>query len=181
MARRLRPVESFTLSIDYELRASYEAALSRLAAAIHAGPAAWHAKYVAIADIVRHEPPLYLAASIGTESEFFKKVLGESRQSVWRHLRLARLATPAQVARYSPSRLSLAIAYVEAQTKRALTETDTIDFERLQIQLRGGRTAKNKPFSSATYADLLKATVEANKKTPASSRARTKNGLVLRT
>ena len=162
MARRLRPVESFTLSIDYELRASYEAALSRLAAAIHAGPAAWHAKYVAIADIVRHEPPLYLAASIGTESEFFKKVLGESRQSVWRHLRVARLATPEQVARYSPSRLSLAIAYVEAQTRRALTETDTIDFDRLQIQTRKAGAAFIKPFRSATYAELLQATVEAN-------------------
>ena len=155
-------IEPVVIRIDTKLRARYEAALARLEAAMRAEPSAFHAKYQAVAEIIEHEPPLYLAGSLATDAAFFKAVLRESRQSVWRHLRVAQLTTPEQVSRYSPSRLSLAIAYVEASTQQAITEPGAIDFDTLEILLRDARALVKKPFRDATYTEILRATVHAN-------------------
>ena len=116
------------IKVDLKLKARWEAALRRLKTAKR-----WHARYAAAAEILRHDPPLYLAGRISSDREFIARELKESRPSAYRNMRVAQLATERQVERFTASRLELAITYIEAKTGRALERRGDINFERLRV------------------------------------------------
>lgn len=153
--------------IDAELKAQYSQVMARLKRAKDRGAAAWHDKYNAVAAIVEHAPPLYLAGGFATDQAFFAAELGESRQIVSRNLRVAKLASREEVATFTASRLDLAIAYVEATTKQPVAGRESIDFAKLNIQFKAKRKLVNKPLLGTSILELRLALSQAKGFRPA--------------
>lgn len=154
---------------DAVVKKLYLAAILALTATKVAGAKAFHKRYELVAEIIEHRPPLYWAGSYSTEVEFFTAELEESAQSVHRNIRVVKLATPEEIARYTATKLHFAIVYFEAQTKTPVTERGQIDFEALRVPVkRKGKTMKL-PIDKASYSEIIAATAELAdpaKKTP---------------
>ena len=145
------------VKVDPNLKRLYQAALQLLASATAAGAVAWHRRYEAVATIVEHTPPLYMAGGFATDAAFFDAILQESRGAVTRNLKVAKLATAAEVARFTPSNLSLAITYVEARDKAPLTRRGSIDFDKLKIQFKRGDKVVTRTLETITRPEFLPA------------------------
>jgi len=137
------------IPVDLPLKAKWEAALRRLKSAKD-----WHARYTAAAEIVRHQPPLYLAGRIATCSVFIERELKESRASAYRNMHVAALATARQVERYTATRLELAIAFVEAKAGRTLEHRGDLDFDRLRITVERAGVAISAPLHDVSHREL---------------------------
>ena len=103
---------SVTVTIDASLKKLWLEASEVLSRATAEGAQAWDARYEAIADIVEHQPPLYLAGGFATEKAFFENSVGEDRNTVYRNMRVAKYGTAKEVEAWGPSRLDAAIAFV---------------------------------------------------------------------
>ncbi|MBL8914640.1 MAG: hypothetical protein JNM17_28305 [Archangium sp.] len=142
-----------TVKIDAALRALWNEASSRLTHATSAGAQAWDERYEAIADIVEHQPPLYLAGGFATDRAFFEKSVGEDHSTVYRNVRVAKYASAKEVELYGASRLDAAITFVETQNGGALKGRTPIDFAALRFTTTGGK----KSLADATVEDLREA------------------------
>ncbi len=145
------------VQVDPNLKRLYQAALQLLASATAAGAVAWHRRYEAVATIVEHTPPLYMAGGFATDAAFFSTILQEGRSSVIRNLKVTKLATAAEVARFTASKLSLAITYVEARDKAPVTRRGDIDFEKLKIQFKRGDKVITRTLEKITRPEFLEA------------------------
>ncbi len=159
--------EPIVVKVDPNLKRLYHAAIKLLAAASAAGAVAWHRKYECVAGIIGHTPPLYMAGGFATDEAFFRKILQESRQSALRNLKVARLATPADVARFTPSRIGLAVSYVEAKTKAPVQGRSTVDFDKLKIQFNQGGKVVTKSILTITRPEFVEAIAQLNGQTKA--------------
>ncbi len=174
MTQELKDPDAVVVKIDAALKRLYAEAIAQLDDAKTAGGAAWYKRYSTTASIVQHVPPLYLAGGFATEKEFFAAKLQETPQSVNRNMRVAHLATVAEVEKHTPTRLLLAISYVEAKTKQPIKDRGSIDFDTLKIQLKRSGKIITKLFGAFSYTDLREAvaqvsegTTKPNKQTPA--------------
>ncbi len=152
--------EPIVVKVDPNLKRLYQAALQALAAATAAGAVAWHRRYEAVASIVEHTPPLYMAGGFATDAAFFATILQEGRSSVIRNLKVVRLATPAEVAKFKAYNLSLAITYVEARDKAVVSKRGAIDFEKLKIQFKRGDKVITRTLETITRPEFLEAIAE---------------------
>ncbi len=136
------------IKVDLKLKAAYLSALGQLKATDPSSARGWLKRYQLVEKIITGRPPLYLAGLYPTEAAFFKGELGESRQSVYRNLRVAKYASADDIERYSASRLNLAIAYAEAVSGGP---QDRIAFDRLKIRRPG---TKGRALEHVTLAEL---------------------------
>ena len=157
MSESLIETQPVVVKVDPNLKRLWLAALQALAAASAAGAVAWNKKYEAVDSIIQHVPPLYMAGGFATDAAFCDGMLQETQQSVLRNIKIARLATPAEIAKFSVTTLKYAIAYVEAKTKALITHRGAIDFETLKIQFKHGDKTVSRSLQTATREELLEA------------------------
>ena len=145
------------------LKKRYDQAMAALRRADPKTPAGWHARYTTVAQIIGHEPPLYLMGGYTNEKEFIGSELGQTPQAAYRNLRVAKLASPGDVARYGPTRLHCAISYVDAKSKArgyGSAQPGSIHFDRMRISLTRGGKVVVKPLDKVSYAELAEATAK---------------------
>ncbi len=136
------------ITVDLKLKKRYEIALAELK------KASGLSRYRVVSRIIESTPPLYLAGSIPNEGAFFKQVLQESRQSVYRLIRVAKHASDADFEKYGLSVLDAAITYFEA-TKGPSKKA--IDFDTLRILIRRDEGEVSKPLSEVSVAEVRSA------------------------
>ncbi len=166
MTQELTNPDAVVVKIDAALKRLYAQAISQLHEAKTEGTSAWHKKYTTVTAIVEHVPPLYLAGGFATDVAFYEAELDESRQSVARNVRVAKLSTAGELARYGPTRLFLAIAYVEAKTKQPIVSRGAIDFDKLKVQFKRDGKVFSKPLRGLATVDLQAAVSQASGKEP---------------
>ncbi len=103
------------VKVDPALTRLFHEAMQKFHAASAEGAKSWDQRYEAIAEIINHQPPLYLAGGFATDTDFIDKQIQGSRQAVYRNIRVARFANADDIERYSPARLNLAIAWLETK------------------------------------------------------------------
>lgn len=94
---------------------------------------------------------------------------------MYRNLRVARLATPEEVAIYSPTRLNLGIVYYEAKTKTTIDKRGDVDFNKLRITIERDEKPAVAALNKVNYAELIGAIARLSdpaKKTPKSELTR---------
>lgn len=133
------------VKVDATLKKLYAETLHRLNEATNEGAKSWDHRYEAIAEILEHEPPLYLAGGFATDADFLAKQVKENRQAVYRNIRVAKYANPEDIERFTAARLDLAISFVETKNGGPLKGRTPIDFERLHFPFKqdGKRISKN--------------------------------------
>jgi len=160
------PVEATTepvvVKVNSGLKKLYLAAMAALHVVRADTAAAWHRRYLIAADIIEHTPPLFLAGSYATEAAFFGSGLEESPQAVYRNIRVSKLATPAEITRYSATRLSLVIAYLEAVNKEPIRGPGSVQFAKVRIQLKNGSKTVSKAIDEISYSELRGAIAQLN-------------------
>ena len=104
--------------VDASLKAAWDAVAKRLDAAEHSGSEAFDDLWEAAADVVAHEPPLYIFGGYKTAAEFFKERLHTDERTAQRNMRVARYASPAEEERYGSTNLDAALAWLEAKHGR---------------------------------------------------------------
>ena len=139
-----------TVTIDPGLKTLWRDAQARYEKATTEGASAWDVRYEAIADIIEHQPPLYLAGGYATERAFFEKVVGENRTVVYRNVRVAKYASAKELERYGASVLDAAITFVEAKNGGPLKGRTPIDFATLRIPVKSG----SKRLADSTVKEL---------------------------
>ena len=77
------------VKIDAGLKRLYAQAMKRYQDATRKGRMAWRERYEALAALVEHDPPMFIAGGYSTEEEFFKTEVEEARQTVYRNMRVA--------------------------------------------------------------------------------------------
>lgn len=142
-----------TVTIDASLKKLWHDATARLRKATAHGALSWDERYEAIADIVEHQPPLYLAGGFATEKAFFEESLGEDRSTIYRNMRVAKYATAKEVETYGGSRLDAAITFVETKNGGPLKGRTPIDFTTLRFPIKEG----GKKLADTTVEELREA------------------------
>lgn len=142
------------VDVDAALKRLYTEALKRLEVATAEGAQSWDRRYEAIADILEHNPPMYLAGGYSTEAAFLTKQIGENRQAVYRNIRVAKYANADDIEKYTPSRLDLAITFVETKNHGPLKGRTPIDFAKLHFPFKQGDTLVSKTLAEITVAEL---------------------------
>ena len=138
-----------TVTIDASLKKLWTEATARLHRATAEGALSWDERYEAIADIVEHQPPLYLAGGFASQRAF-ERSLGEVHSSVHRNMRVAKYATAKELETYGASRLDAAITFVETKNGGPLKGRTPIDFATLRFPVKGG----TKRLADATVEEL---------------------------
>lgn len=103
-----------SLKPDRALKEKWERELAVYTAAVARDAKAFDQKYEAIARIIDHDPPLYLAAGCKTFHDFVTKYVHEDDTVVRKWVEVAKLASPKEEALWSPSRLALLLGYLRA-------------------------------------------------------------------
>ena len=167
-----------TVTIDASLKKLWADTAARLKKATAEGALSWDERYEAIADIVEHQPPLYLAGGFSTEKAFFEKSIGEDRSTVYRNMRVAKYSTAKEVEIYGASRLDAAITFVETKNGGPLKGRMPIDFATLRFPLKEG----SRRLADATVEELRQAIAtikgRARTSTKASPEARAISSLI---
>ncbi len=157
MSESLIETQPVVVKVDTNLKGLWLAALQTLAAASAADAVAWHKKYECVAGIIQHVPPLYLAGGFATAAAFCETILLETQISVARNIKIAKLTTPAEIAKFSVTNLKYAIAYVEAKTKAPIPNRGAVDFDNLKIQFKHDDKTVSRSLETATREELLEA------------------------
>jgi hypothetical protein len=165
--RSLRSTTPVTIRVDAALQKLWREASAALATATAQGAAAWDTRYETIAEIVEHQPPLYLGGGFASDRAFFEKVVGEDRSTVYRNVRVAKYATPHDVEAFGASKLDAAITFVETQNGGPLKGRTPIDFKALRFSTAGGR----KSLTEASVAELRAAIASLKGRSKASKQA----------
>jgi hypothetical protein len=146
--------------VDPALERQWERQLARVQAATARDARAFDEKYEAIAAIIEHEPPLYLAGGCKTFGEFVRKYIHEDEKLVRMWVDVATHATPEEEAKYTPTRLAALLSYLRA-THEGGAVPDTIRWDRLKVPVRTGRTTKQIPALEASVREIRAATSDA--------------------
>jgi hypothetical protein len=158
--KKLMPTKSprdVKVPVDAKLKKLWDATLAEIQKAKGRGAEAFDELWEAVAQVVEHEPPLYVLGGYGSAREFFEEVLQEKARTAQRFMRVAKYATPREEAKYGTTVLDAALAYIEATTGGELSGPLPIAFERLRIPVeRGGETVKL-PLEEATAEEITKA------------------------
>lgn len=133
-----RKTAAVTVKVDASLKKLWIEASKRLSKATEEGASAWDVRYEAVADIIEHQPPLYLAGGFSTEAAFFEGAVGEARTAVYRNMRVAKYATAKEIETYGASRLDAAITFIETKNGGPLKGRTPIDFATLRFPAEKG-------------------------------------------
>lgn len=104
---------------------------------------AWDAKYEAIAEVVAHDPPLYLAGGFADFQSFANKFLKEDARLVRDWMAVATHASPNEVLLYTPTKLALLLALLRAQSPNgSLPKTIPWKTVRVLVGTKDGKPVK---------------------------------------
>jgi hypothetical protein len=138
------------LKVNQELRKRWQKALEVIKDAKREGAAAFDVLWETVAEIVDHDPPLYLAGGLATTKAFLSEHLEETERSARRWMRVAKFASPTEEARYGVSKLDAVIAYLEAKSGGPIKGSLPVAFDKLKIPVeRDGKTLQV-PLDEAT-------------------------------
>ena len=154
MPKLIRKKRDVVVKVDAGLKRLYAEALGQFERATAEGAKSWDHRYEAVADIVEHVPPLFLAGGFSTETDFFASVLQENRQSVYRNMRVAKYASADDIERFTSSRLDAAITYVETKNGGPLRGRTPIDFAKLRFPFKREGKTVSKTMVDITMAEL---------------------------
>jgi len=161
------------LHIDRALKKRWVGALDRLKSARREGSSAFDELWETVAEIVEHDPPLYLAGGFATTKAFVAEHLKESERTARRLMRVAKFASPHEEARYGVSKLDAALSWLEAKAGKPRGQIP-VDFARLRVPLDEGGTI------SFEEASVLQITAATRKLLRASQRSRTRRPPLVR-
>jgi hypothetical protein len=146
------------VKIDKSLQTLWKQLLAKLEKASSEQARDWDERYETIAAIMNHAPPVYLAGGYSTETAFIAGVVKEDRSTLYRNLRVARYANPADIARYGATKLDLAISLVEAKNGGPLKAHTPIGFDKLRCTFKEGDQVVTRPLAEVTV-DQVRAAV----------------------
>ena len=153
-----RPIK---VKIDPALAAAWKKAIATFESAAAEGQRAWDLKYETVGAILQHDPPLYLAGGLSTAIDFVRRYLpGEDYRSVIRNVRTAQYASPDEEERYTTSKISAAIDWLEATHGKPATGRIPVDFGKLRIATKGGSIK----FTDASVQQIRDATRVASRR-----------------
>ncbi|MDP3274511.1 MAG: hypothetical protein Q8Q09_04900 [Deltaproteobacteria bacterium] len=119
-----------------KLRGDWKIAHSKLRALVKSGAKTFDQRYELAAEMMDHEPPLYLAAGITSFAAFCAQVLEEDERVARRNVRVARHATEADVQRLGVHKIDAALSYLDAKGTKSVTKgLRRTDFDALRIAL----------------------------------------------
>jgi hypothetical protein len=151
------------LEVDRELRKRWQRALEVIKDAKREGASAFDVLWETVAEIIEHDPPLYLAGGVATAKDFLAQHLNETERTARRWMRVAKYASPAEEVRYGVSRLDAVIGYLEAKSGGALKGSLPVAFDKLKIPVdRDGKTV-HLPLEEATVEAIHLATRKLNR------------------
>ena len=150
LAPRAKP----KVPIDRALKKRWTEAIAKVTRARDQGADAFDDLWETVAEIIEHDPPLYLAGGFPTATAFITKHLAETERTARRYMRVALFASPEEEARYGISKLDAALAWLEARAGKPRGHIP-VDFTRLRIPVDGGKTI---PFEQASVQQLTTAT-----------------------
>lgn len=152
-SRTASPLPTPEEIIDQTLRRAWDKAMEQFAEASAHESEQWDAKWEAVDQILHHDPPLYLAASIRSEAAFVAKYLpGISRPTARSNARVARYFDASAENTYGTSKLSLLIDYLEAGGHTLVPVG--IDPARTRIRLRRKAVLENVAFPLLSFDEL---------------------------
>ncbi len=152
--RTLKKKTDVKVTIDVNLKRLYDEAIDSLEAATAQGAKSWDVRYEAIGEILNHNPPLYMAGGFSTDRAFIAQKLKENRQAVYKNIRVARFANADDIERFTPTRLNLAIAWLEAKAGAPLKGNTPVAFERLRFPFKADGKTVSKSLEDITVAEL---------------------------
>jgi hypothetical protein len=142
--------------IDRELRRKWLAVRKVLRATARGAASAFDERWEAVAEVLDHDPPLFLAGGYASAAEFLRTEVGETLRTARRNVRVARYASPAEEARYGVSKLDAVLSYLEARTG-PVTGNLPVDFGRLRIPVRREDGAHRLAVAEATVDEIRSA------------------------
>lgn len=151
------------LKVNQDLRKRWQRALEVVKDAKREGASAFDVLWETVAEIVEHDPPLYLAGGLATTKDFLAEHLGETERSARRWMRVAKYASPAEETRYGVSKLDAVIGYLEAKSG-AIEGSLPVALDKLKIPIeRDGKTI-HLPLAEATVDAIETATRKLKRK-----------------
>jgi hypothetical protein len=156
-AQTTRPA-SVRVEVDRALKKRWTALAAEVEDARREGASAFDRMWEAVAEIVEHEPPLYLAGGFATAKAYYAAKLGESERTARRCMRVAKYASPAEEARYGPSKLDLALNYIEASAGGPVKRRVPVDFAKLRIPVERDGRSQAISLDEATAEEIAAAT-----------------------
>ncbi len=163
-APKPRPA-AIKIEVDRALKKRWDALHDALKGALREGASAFDRLWETAAEIVEHDPPLYLAGGFATDKAFFADVLNETERSARRNMRVAKYASPDEEVRYGTSKLDAVLGFLDAKNGGPPRTRTPVDFEKLRIPVtRAGKTVAAK-VEDATVEEIAAATRAARRKT----------------
>jgi hypothetical protein len=121
--------------IDRALKRKWEAARKVLRDTARGAASAFDERWETVAEVLEHDPPLYLAGGYASAAAFLRAETGDTIRTALRNVRVAKYASPAEEARYGVSKLDAVLSYLEARTG-PLAGRLPVDFSRLRLVVR---------------------------------------------
>ena len=149
---------SAVVTVDKALAKRWKALDAAVQDARRSGAHAFDRLWESVAEIVEHDPPLYLAGGFATAKAFFASALGETERSARRNMRVAKYASPAEEERFGPTRLDAAIGWIEAKAGAPVKGRVPVDFEKLKIPVEVDGKTVQKGLAELTVEQILSAT-----------------------
>ena len=146
------------LKVNKDLRERWQRALDAVKDAKREGASAFDVLWETVAEIVDHDPPLYLAGGLATTKDFLAQHLNETERSARRWMRVARYASPVEEARYGVSKLDAVIGYLEAQSGGPIKGRLPVAFDKLKIPVERDGKLTQVPLEEATVEQIETAT-----------------------
>jgi hypothetical protein len=147
-----------------KLKRAWKAVESKLRPLVATNARVFDERYELAAEVLDHEPPLYLAAGLRSFAAFCSEVLKEDERVVRRNVRVARYAKPSHVTRYGVHKLDAAIDWIESKSKKIERGTKDADFDALRIPVEVDGAKRSLPLDELTVKQIA-ATVAAKAKT----------------
>ncbi len=146
------------LKVNKDLRDRWQRALDAVKDAKREGASAFDVLWETVAEIVDHDPPLYLAGGLATTKDFLAQHLNETERSARRWMRVARYASPAEEVRYGVSKLDAVIGYLEAKSGGPIQGSLPVAFDKLKIPVERDGKITQVPLEDATVEQIETAT-----------------------
>lgn len=151
------------VKVDPKLEARWKQLEHRISAAEGRGAEAYDELWETVAEVVHHDPPLYVFGGYKSESDFYERALHTDLRSAKRNEAVAEHATPKEEAEYGESNIAAALDFITAKFGK-LGKTLPVAFDRLKIPVRDGKNVRTVPFPKASVVEIQTATRELQRK-----------------
>jgi hypothetical protein len=141
------------VKIDRALRRKWNEAMAVVRRTARGAAGAFDERWETVAEILEHDPPLYLAGGYASAREFLRAEVGETLRTALRSVRVAKYASPAEEARYGVAKLDAVLGYLEARTG-PLRGRLPVDFARLRIAVRQDDRMRRLTVAAASVAEI---------------------------